>query len=410
MSGGDPIFLVSVRSAGSTEFVDVPEDRLLSLSFEDVETKADKLSLTVDNYDLTQFGPMWQPGNLVRFMFGEHGRMSPAREMSIVRVRGFNPLTIEAHGGELLFSLRPRPDRRWERVRHSDVARDLAREAGFLDERVDVVETKVVHAEITQGPLNDYQFLNSLAAREGFWFYIDHAGFHFRPRDKKQPPARRFVYFTDPGRGDILSISIDDNRSPGKPGAVSVGHRDPLTKATTIETVTAYDEPSLSSETAVVAPAPNSLGKEFVFSSSATTGPEALTAAKSLAVAQQEKGLMITMTARGDASVLAKSVVEIDGIGPYLSGLYYVVSVKHDLDGGSGYKMTLKARSEGPKRAMTDGGALLPTTKPVEGVVNKETAADAPSPGEVGTGSTPMKEVQVRDTANGVWITKLVPR
>jgi len=80
----DPQFSVTVVPEGSTEErVDLSE-RVLSFVFEDSEKKADKLVLTVDNWDLKNFDdPVWKKGNILEVSWGYPGDMAPTREVVI---------------------------------------------------------------------------------------------------------------------------------------------------------------------------------------------------------------------------------------------------------------------------------------------------------------------------------------
>lgn len=252
----NPVFFIAVRGS-SGEAVDVPRKRLLSMSFEDVEVKADKLIVNVDNYDLSQFdNAAWQAGNTIIFAFGYPGAMSPTREAKIQSVKGFNPLVVEAHGTESSMNRKPVTDRHWENTKRSDVVREVVRGYGFSDAQMFIEDTKLLFEQVTQGRLTDLQLLRDIAHREGFEFYCDHDGVHFHPRKLDQAPVRTWTYFTDPGQGDILGITTKDDKKPGKPGAVTYQGRDPLTKETFEVTVdgASTTRPALMPERTVVAP------------------------------------------------------------------------------------------------------------------------------------------------------------
>lgn len=353
-----PSFSVGVYSPSTQLTERVPPERCISFSFEDTELKADKATLTIDNYDVSQIGsPLWQTGNILLVQFGYVGSWSPEHTLKITKVKGFAALTIEALGAtEMNMARQPRPDRYWESVKRSDVARLIAREYGFLDHQIFIEDTKVVLPQITQGPLDDHRFLRGMAAKEGFYFYVDNGQFHFHPRNLAQASHRVFEYFTGRGLGggNIISLEMEDSRPPKKPGAIVVSHRDPATKTTRTERVTSDSPHALSSETTRVGiydePAGSQVGQDACMGSSATTWEGAKREAQARLNDVQQKGMVLTVQAAGDPGFLAKSVCEIRGVGPHLSGKYYVVSVKHDI-GPSGYKMTFKARSEGTKRA-----------------------------------------------------------
>ena len=76
----EPVFYVKVAPEGEgAERVDLSH-KVLSFVFEDSEKKADKLLLTVDNWDLKNFDdPVWRKGNILEVSWGYPGDMAPAR-------------------------------------------------------------------------------------------------------------------------------------------------------------------------------------------------------------------------------------------------------------------------------------------------------------------------------------------
>src|SRR3990172_11599100 len=104
MSRNAPQIQVSVYPEGlkSKARVDL-SDRVLGLEYEDCENKADVLRLTVDNHDLSNFDdPIWRKGNFIEASWGYAETMSIPRICQIRSVNGFQELTIEALGREIL--------------------------------------------------------------------------------------------------------------------------------------------------------------------------------------------------------------------------------------------------------------------------------------------------------------------
>jgi hypothetical protein len=99
----------------------------------------------------------------------------------------------------------------------------------------------------------------------------------------------------------------------------------------------------------------------------------------------------LSATVLGDPSLLAKTVVEIQGISQRLSGKYYVKEAKHKLD--AGYTVELKCLRDGHGEL---GGA------PSKGKPNRGTAAtsdpDALQPVEVVDQETGRTRVEFRDS------------
>jgi phage protein D len=225
----EPVFYVKVvPESGGAARVDLT-DRVLSFTFEDSEKKADKLVLTVDNWDLSNFDdPVWKKGNLLEVSWGYPGEMAPARECVIQKVTGFQQISVEAHAKSVLMNKVARC-RTFENKKRSDVARLIAEEHGYGAGLQDIEDTGEVLPLITQARMTDAQFLRQLATREGFEFYVDFDGLHFHQRRFGQRPVRVFRWYTAPEVGEVLAINIE-NDVTAKPGAVRVRGRDPLTR------------------------------------------------------------------------------------------------------------------------------------------------------------------------------------
>jgi len=419
-----PQFFVAVRhpTSGAEERVDQSE-RVLSMSFEDTEAKADKLVLSIDNYDLSQLdSPLWQPGNIVEFSFGYPGAMSPTREMKIQTVKGFNPLQVEAHGDEAIFNRRPRTDRKWENVKRSDVVRKIAEEYGYQPDQLHITDTKLVVDQVTQGRMTDLQLIKSLAFRDGFEFYIDFDGLHFHPRNLDQRPLKEVTYFTD-RTGDIISVSVEDSRAPGKPGAVAVAGRDPMNKETF-----KVDADDKSTPRTTVAPERTSYGviekidgvtgatheesvpvktvaQEITIPSREVTKEAATQGAQGLFKQLQLKAVSMTLGLRGDAQLMAKSIIAVKGLGARLSGNCYVISVKHDL--GAGFTSTAKVRRDGHSTAVGQGGFRSTTAASTAKANNKDPLQNVDAAGKE-TLSGAFRQVEVIDPVTGATSVKLV--
>ena len=224
-----PVFTVKVQPEGkAAERLDL-SDKVLSFAFEDQEKKADKLTITVDNFDLANFDdPTWAKGNVLEVSWGYAGQTAPARQMVIKSVKGFQVLTVVAHAKSVLMDRQVR-SRVFDNVTRAQVVRRVAGEHGYSGADLDVEDTNTVHAHISQARMTDAQFLRKLALRQGFEFYVDATGLHWHARRLGQKPKRTLIWYTDPGQGDVLSIDVE-NDVTAKPGEVVVKGRDPLAK------------------------------------------------------------------------------------------------------------------------------------------------------------------------------------
>jgi uncharacterized protein len=384
----EPVLFVAVVPEGHAATRVNLSEKVLSFTYEDSEHKADKLVLTVDNWDLQNFDdPVWKKGNLLDVSWGYPGDMAPTRRAVIQKVTGFQTLSIEAHASSVLMNKITRC-RTFQHVRRSDVVRVIAQEHGFSAAFQDIEDTDHVLPVVTQARLTDAQLLRRLADREGFEFYVDFDGLHFHPRRFGQRPVRVLRWFTPPEVGEVLAINID-NDVTAKPGAVSVRGRDPLKKKDIDErgsnAKTARD--TLAPVIEIVDPETGAtrLERRNIADDIRTTAePSALTA-KREADARYRRAQQLTVelsaTVLGDPSLLAKTVVEIQGISRRLSGKYYVKEAKHKID-GSGYTIDLKclrdghgaagAPSKGKPNHGSAAGADPAALQPIE-VVDRET-------------------------------------
>ena len=386
----EPTYRVKVvPEGGAAERVDL-SDRVLSFAYEDAEKTADRLVLTVDNWDLRNFDdPVWKKGNLLEVSWGYPGEMAPAREVVIQKVTGFQTLNVEAHAKSVLMNKVARC-RTFENVKRSDIAQQVAQENGYGADLQDIEDTGEVLPVVTQARMTDAQFLRRLAGKEGFEFYVDFDGLHFHARRLGQRPVRAFRWFTAPEVGEVLSLNIE-NDVTAKPGAVGVRGRDPLTRKdidekgsnekTTRDSLAPVLE-IVDPETGATHMEKRNASEEVRPSAEASAGTARREADARYRRAQQTT-VELTATVLGDPSLLAKTVVEFQGIGQRLSGKYYVKEARHRID-GSGYVVELKCLRDGTGE---QGGA------PSQGRPNRGSAAD--------TDEGALRPVEVVDPETG---------
>ena len=237
----EPVFYVKVApEGGGSERVDL-SDKVLSFQFEDSDKKADKLVLTVDNWDLSNFDdPVWRKGNILEVAWGYPGEMAPAREVVIQKVTGFQTLNIEGHAKSVLMN-RVARCRVFENKSRSAVAAEIAKESGYGAALQDIEDTGEPLPLITQARLTDAQFLRRLAHQEGFEFYVDFDGLHFHQRRLGQKPVRAFRWYTAPEVGEVISINIE-NDVTAKPGVVYIVAFQPLDKLARLRSFKGFDQ------------------------------------------------------------------------------------------------------------------------------------------------------------------------
>lgn len=371
---GPQVYLRAGKPGKTPERVDLGK-RLEGLKYDDEEKKADKLTLTIDNFDLTEFErTTWRKGNIIAVSWGYPGDMSPERQCVIQTIKGGVKLHIEALGREAVLGRKVK-SRQFEDMKRSDVAKQLAGEYGYGSSKQTIDDSIVVHEQITQGGVTDYVFLRNLAVLLRWEFFIDFDGFHFHPRRLGQKPHRKLHYYNDPQEGDVLSWSIDNDISAGKPGAVQVKGRDPITKEeidVKADNSTPRDSPAsvleAISEEDGSAKDVEGVASLHVAPTMAKSKEEAEGVAKGLYTQSQINAVQLSLTIWGDPGIVAKSIVQVAGLGPVFSGNYYVSSAHHQVV--PGYQVTLKTKRDGHAKA---GGAAQDTKS--KATVNN---ADAP--------------------------------
>ena len=105
--------------------------RVLSFTFEDSAIKADKISIQLDNTDLSLFDRSEILGGaLLEVSWGYPGNMAPPRRVTIRSIKGFTTLTLEGQALSVLMNTRVRT-RKWEQISLSQVAREVANDHGY---------------------------------------------------------------------------------------------------------------------------------------------------------------------------------------------------------------------------------------------------------------------------------------
>ena len=339
------------------------DGRIVSFTFEDAEKQTDQVSLVLDNFDLALFDREELVGGAtLEVSWGYPGNMAPPRRVVVKKLKGFQTLTVEGQATSVLMN-REAKTRAWTNKSRSEVVKEIAAEHGYEGDFVDVEDTVEVLDCVNQSAETDARFLRRLAAREEFEFFVDDGGLHWRSRDQSRPPSHVLTWYSDPGRGDVLSVSVESDLAR-RVGRVEVRGRDPLAKATIEAPASSgtVERATLGETIEVVDP---QTGSSSLQQRNATASVHP-TSAATPAAAQRESAarfrraeretVKLTLQVVGDPTLRAKDVVEVRGISTLLSGKYYVTSAKHSLS-SSGYTVELKLTRDGGGRRSGAGPA-----------------------------------------------------
>lgn len=350
---------------------------VLSFEYEDHESRADKLSLTVDNWNLEQFdNPTWKKGTILEVVWGYPGKLTQPHRVLVQKIRGGRQLTIEAHGMAMTMH-KVKKSRVWNNMTLTEIAKKVADEYaevlgtgigkgavvkdkitgvsadefGNLNIQLDPsVDKKVAHR--VQAAETDAAFLSRLAKRHGARFYVDAQGVHFKERNLQQSPLQKsYTWFN--GQGEMLDFEIE-NDVTARAGAVTKKGIDPNSKKVISHRADndSTNRHGLAPVIEIVDPRTGvtTLQKRSAEEHTEHTTESTEAGAKGHAQGKfretQFRTVKLSFKAVGDPEVLAKRVIEIKGIGKRLSGKYYLTAVTHTIN-GSGYAISAKAHTDG---------------------------------------------------------------
>ncbi len=352
---GVRIVYLADQNAQAGELLDLKQ-RLIGFTYEDSERKTDKVSLQLDNFDLSLFErEELMGGAVLEVSWGYPGNMSIARHVVVKKLKGFTTLNIEGHATSVLMNQEEKT-RAWLNVTRAEIARHIAEQLGYQGQFVDIEDTQEVFDVINQAAETDAHLLRRLATKEEFEFYADANGFHFHKRRQELTPTHVFTWYCDQGRGDLLSLNVESDLIR-RAGRVTVRGRDPLRRAT-IESAAANESAArttLGEIVEVVDPETGATSLErrnataTVHATAATTQRQVKREASARFRRAERSTIKMSMRVVGDPTVHAKSIVELRGISTLLSGKYYVTDVKHIIS-SSGYTCDVKLIRDGGNR------------------------------------------------------------
>lgn len=361
MSNTDvPFFSVRAVPEGSKAATLDLSDKILEFEFDDHEAKADRLKLTITNEDLSEFdNPIWRKGTILEVTWGYPDRVAPTRRCVIRKIGGARRMTVEAHALSMLMHTQKKT-RVWKSMTLAEIARKI--EADYQDifvgekdaSRIDVPDDELLRIERrVQAAETDATFLARIARKHGLVFYVDGAGVHFKQRNLKQAPVKTLVWYGGNNEESEFQDFDLHNDITARPGSVTKKGFDPLNKK-----AIAHRADNESTPRAGLAPVieivdgrtgQTHLAKRASEDHTEHTNEVTSSAAKSHAAGKfretQHVTVHMTVKAIGDPALLAKRVVELQGLGKRLSGRYYIHSATHKI--GTGYTVELKCKTDG---------------------------------------------------------------
>lgn len=336
--------------------LDFAKDRLKAFTFIDSDKKVDKCEVTFRNSDKGLLDePRLKAGQKYLVQWGTAEKMSLVYSMVVKSTKeASQDLQVVMKGKAVLLD-KNRVFKQWNDMRDSDVVSEILISYGYDGVMLDVEYTMFPRQSITQST-SDARFLQQLARRNGFRWWIDASGAHFRPFQKEVEPYKWYTYRGHfEGDGEILEPgpAIDTNFAKDV-ARIKVRAIDPYTLR---EVVAEYGidggdaehdyEVSLGTEQeigdpeAIIGSRQGNVTRSEEINIGMATQSEVNADAEARYREIANKRYKMTMPVDGDPHLGARSVIGLRNYSSTYSGLYYVREVTHQIAPGK-YRCELK--------------------------------------------------------------------
>jgi uncharacterized protein len=225
----------------------------------------------------------------------------------------------------------------WDNVKDSDVVQKLARKHGL---KAVVEDTRVEHPKVEKVEQSDFEFIEKLAKRNGYEFYVFDQDLYFRP------PAndKTAVVTLEWGKG-LISFTPEINIAE-QVSKVEVRGWDVKAKKEIVGTAKRGEEPGRDAN--------RRSGAEIIDAICPDTGELKVRAPvfskqeadrKALAILKKRSELFVQGSGEsvGMTDILADTNIELLGLGKLFSKTYYIEQSTHTIN-TSGYRTTFKVK------------------------------------------------------------------
>jgi len=327
------------KAAADVVAVDVYQDVSVPSMFELKLINRDMAKLKITWSD----DPLFAEGSEVEILMGYAGKLASVMNGEIT---GLEP---EFHAGEVPMLtvrghdrrhrlLRGRKTRSFTQVKDSDIASQVAQEAGLSAEAED---TQVTLDYVLQHNQTDWEFLDGRARRLGFEVLVEGKTLKFRPHKNDG--------------SEVLTLSRDQDLIEFRPRLSTIG----LVGEVAVQGWSPKDKKAITGKAAA--------GDEGTTMGGTKGGPKTADGAFDAAAAnlvdrpvfsqaeadQIARGRLREMAlayvtgegvAVGRTDLKAGTVIKIEGFGRRFSGLYYLASTRHTYSPARGYRTELGVR------------------------------------------------------------------
>ncbi|HWN41051.1 MAG TPA: contractile injection system protein, VgrG/Pvc8 family [Thermoanaerobaculia bacterium] len=287
--------------------------------------------------------PLFAEGGEVEVLMGYAGDLAP---VFVGEVTGLEPEfnadetpTVTIRGYDRRHRLmRGRKTRSFTQVKDSDIASQVAQDAGLSAEAED---TQVPLDYVLQHNQTDLEFLETRARRIGFEVWVEGKTLHFRPRPVDE--------------SEVATLHLEEDLLEFYPRASTVG----LAGAFEARGWNVKDKEALLGEAAASDAGSTMGGKTLgvdvaeqafgaAVGAAVDQAPLSQGEADQIAKGQMKEMALSYVTGEGVATgrydLKAGTVVKIEGCGQRFSGLYYLSSVRHTYTTRRGYRTAFTVR------------------------------------------------------------------
>lgn len=351
------VSLILINSdEGNDGALDFAKDRLKSFTFIDKEGNVDRCEVTFRNADKKLLDDSrLRSGQNYLVQWGYQHQMSRIYSMVVKSAKEASEDLLVVLKGKAVLLDKQRNFKQWTGVRDSDVATEIFNDYGYSGLMLDVKHTAASRTTITQST-SDARFLQQLARRNSFQWWIDASGAHFRPFRKEVDPYKWYTYrgyFEGDGEiiapGPAIDFNFAKDVAKIKVRAINPHTLKEVIAEQGVEGGDAEQEYEVSLGKVNEVGNPDSIeGKRQVNVTRAeeinigfATQSEVNAAAEAKYREIANKRYKMTMPVLGDPLLGARTVIGLRNYSDSYSGLYYVKEVTHQIAPGK-YRCELK--------------------------------------------------------------------
>lgn len=181
------VIILEGISAADKRFYDAISDRIRSLKFEDKEGMS-LFSIEVENRDLALFdNKILLEGKELYAQWGVPGNVTRKRKIILTKITGFSILTISGVSSIFKHDLKPQ-HRLWKSKKLDEIAKAIASEMGYENPDIEALPPDWKPEDIQQYDTNA-RFLQRMADRVGYAFWVGPDNLHWRSRSVKGKPS-----------------------------------------------------------------------------------------------------------------------------------------------------------------------------------------------------------------------------